>query len=155
MIGFRASHVVLVVKNPPANVGDRREVRLIPGLGRYTREGNGNPLQYSCQKNPMDRGAWQATVHSVSKSQMQLKWLSMPTQEEIYPLWLILIYWLSLQVTFHQNYLFKYLFGFYCNNYLYLIVIIIWNYDVIKTYILPLSLVFGTELQKLWKFPEW
>ena len=62
IIGFWASHVVLVVKNPSANVGDRSEVRLIPGLGRYTREGNGNPLQYSCQENPMDRGAWQAAV---------------------------------------------------------------------------------------------
>ena len=45
-----------MVKNPPANVGDVREVDLIPGLGRYP-EGNGNPLQYSCLENPMDRGA--------------------------------------------------------------------------------------------------
>ena len=48
-----------VVKNPPAKTGD---VGLIPGLGRSPREGNGNPLQYSCLENPMDRGAWQATV---------------------------------------------------------------------------------------------
>ena len=46
-----------VVKNPPANAGD---VGLIPGLGRSPGEGNGNPLQYSCLENPMDRGAWQA-----------------------------------------------------------------------------------------------
>ena len=52
-----------VVKNPPANVGD---VGLIPGLGRSPGEGNGNPLQYSCLENPMNRGAWQATVHEVA-----------------------------------------------------------------------------------------
>ena len=44
----------------------------IPGLGRFPGEGNGNPLQYSCLKNPMDRGAWQATVHGVLKSQLTL-----------------------------------------------------------------------------------
>ena len=55
-----------VVKNPPADAGD---VGSIPGSGRSPREGNGNPLQYSCQRNPMDRGAWQATVHEVAKSQ--------------------------------------------------------------------------------------
>ena len=48
-----------VVKNLLANAGD---VGLIPGLGRYSGEGNGNPLQYSCLENPMGRGAWQATV---------------------------------------------------------------------------------------------
>ena len=53
-----------VVKNPPANAGD---VGLIPGSGRSPGEGNGNPLQYSCLENPMDGGAWQATVHKVSK----------------------------------------------------------------------------------------
>ena len=44
----------------------------IPGLGRSSGEGNGNPLQYSCLENPMDRGSWQATVHGVAKSQAQL-----------------------------------------------------------------------------------
>ena len=53
-----------VVKNPPANTG---EVVLIPGLGRSTGEGNGNPLQCSCLGNPMDRGAWTITVHGVAK----------------------------------------------------------------------------------------
>ena len=53
-----------VVKNPPANAGD---VGLIPGLGRPLGKGNGNPPQYSCLGNPMDRGAWQATVHEVAK----------------------------------------------------------------------------------------
>ena len=54
-----------VIKNLPANAGDMGS---IPGLGRFSGEGNGNPLQYSCQGNPIDRGAWQATVHGVAKS---------------------------------------------------------------------------------------
>ena len=45
------------------------DMGLIPGSGRSPREGNGNPLQYSCLGNPMDRGAWQTTVHGVAKSQ--------------------------------------------------------------------------------------
>ena len=53
-----------VVKNPPANA---RDVGLIPGLGRSPGEGNGKPLQYSCLKNPMDRGAWWTTVHGFMK----------------------------------------------------------------------------------------
>ena len=61
------SLVVLVAKNPPANAGDMRHVGLIPGSGRSLGEGNGNPLQYSCLENPMDRGAWRATVHSVAE----------------------------------------------------------------------------------------
>ena len=52
-----------VVKNPPANAGDTRDVGSIPGSGRSPRVGNGNPLQYSCLGNFMDRGAWRATVH--------------------------------------------------------------------------------------------
>ena len=56
-----------MVKNPPANAGDVRDVGLIPELERSRREGNGNLLQYSCLENPMDRGAWQATVHGVTK----------------------------------------------------------------------------------------
>ena len=54
-----------MVKNLPANAGD---VGLIPGLGRVPGGGHGNPLQYSCLENPMDRGAWQATVHAVAES---------------------------------------------------------------------------------------
>ena len=57
-----------VVKNAPANVGDARHLGSIPGLGRSPGGGNGNPLQYSCLKNSMDRGAWWATVQGVSKS---------------------------------------------------------------------------------------
>ena len=63
-----ASQVVLVVKNLPASAGDIRDVGSIPGLGRSPGGGHGNPLQYSCLQNPMDRGAWRATVHGVTKS---------------------------------------------------------------------------------------
>ena len=65
-----------VVQNPLAKAGD---MGLILGLGRSPGEGNGNPLQYSCLGNPRDRGAWQATVHGVAKSQTQLKQLNMQT----------------------------------------------------------------------------
>ena len=57
-----------MAKNLPVNVGD---VSLIPELGRSPGEGNGNPLQYSCLGNPMDKGAWRATVHGVAKSWIQ------------------------------------------------------------------------------------
>ena len=65
-----APQVALVVKNLPVNAGDL-DTGLIPGPGR-SREGNGNPLQYSFLENPMDRGAWRAVVHGVAKSQTQL-----------------------------------------------------------------------------------
>ena len=61
-----------MVKNPPANAGDAGDVSSVPGLGRSFGKGNGNPLQYSCLENPVDRGAWWATVHEVTKSQSQL-----------------------------------------------------------------------------------
>ena len=64
-LGFPAG---TVVKNPPANAGDARDVGSIPGSGRSPGVGNGNPLQYSCLENSMDRGAWQATVHVVAKN---------------------------------------------------------------------------------------
>ena len=57
-----------MVKNPPANARDLRVVGSIPGSGRSSGGGHGNPLQYSCLENPMDRGLWQATVHGVTKS---------------------------------------------------------------------------------------
>ena len=56
-----------MVKKPPTNAGDARDVGLIPGSGRFG-GGHGNPLQYSCLENPMDRGAWWATVNRVTKS---------------------------------------------------------------------------------------
>ena len=61
-----------VVKNPPAKAGDTRDVGLIPGSGRYPGVGNGKPLQCSCLANPMDRGAWRATIHGVAQSWTQL-----------------------------------------------------------------------------------
>ena len=66
-LGPSASQVVLTVKNPPANTGDIREAGLIPGLRQPSGEGHGNLLQYSCLENPMDRGAWRATVHEVAE----------------------------------------------------------------------------------------
>ena len=62
-----ASQVALVVKNPPATVGDVIDVGSIPGSGRCPGGGHGNPLQYSFLENLMHRGAWQATVHGIAK----------------------------------------------------------------------------------------
>ena len=75
--GVLASQVALVVKKLPANVGDIRDIGSIPGSGRSPGEGHGNPLWYSYLENPMDRGAWWATVHGVTQSWTQLKRLSM------------------------------------------------------------------------------
>ena len=61
-----------MVKNPSANAGDTRDKSLILGSGRSPEEGNGNPLQYSCLGNPMDKGAWRATVHGVAESPNQM-----------------------------------------------------------------------------------
>ena len=72
-----ASQVALVVKNPLAHTGDVRDMGSIPGSGGSPGVGNGNPLQYSCLEDPMDRGAWWAAVHRVTKSWTQLKRLSM------------------------------------------------------------------------------
>ena len=58
----------IVVKNLPANAGNTRDAGLIPGSGRFPGGGHGNPLQYSCLENPMDRRAWRATVHGVAKN---------------------------------------------------------------------------------------
>ena len=66
----------LVVKNPPANIGDIRNTGLIPELGRSPGGGPGNPLQYSCLENSKDRRAWWAAVHRVPQSWTWLKWLS-------------------------------------------------------------------------------
>ena len=62
--------------DPPANAGDIRDAGLIPVLGRSPGEGNGNPLQHFCLENPMDRGGWQAAVHGVAHSRIQMKRLS-------------------------------------------------------------------------------
>ena len=69
--------VALAIKSPPVSAGDIRDVGSIPGSGRSLRGGHGNLLRYPCLENPMDRGAWWATVLRVTKSQTQLKQLSM------------------------------------------------------------------------------
>ena len=63
--------VVLEVKNPSSNAGDIRDTGSIPELGRFP-GGHGNPLQYSCLQNPMDREAWRAAIHGVAQSQTRL-----------------------------------------------------------------------------------
>ena len=62
-----------MVKNPPANAGDLRDMGAISESGRSPGAGHGNPLQYSCLGNPMDRGAWGTTVHGVTKGWTELK----------------------------------------------------------------------------------
>ena len=75
LLPFNHVHmVVLVVKNLPTNTGDVRDAGLIPGSGRSP--GDGNPLQYSCLENPMDRGAWRATVHGVTRESVMTECLS-------------------------------------------------------------------------------
>ena len=71
----------LVVKNLPANAGDIRDVGSIPGSGTFFGGGHGNPLQYSCLVNPIDRGAWWTIVHRVTENQTQVKCLSMHSSE--------------------------------------------------------------------------
>ena len=72
-----------MIKNLSANAEDIRDMGSIPGLGRSPGGGHGNPLQYSCWDNPMDRGAWHANIHGVAQSRIQLKRLGicMPMRE--------------------------------------------------------------------------
>ena len=69
---IRTSQVVVVVRSLPVNTGDIKDVGLIPGSGRSLGGGHGNPLQYSCLESPMDRAAYQAAVHKVTKSWTQM-----------------------------------------------------------------------------------
>ena len=69
---LRAFYAAQVVKNPPDNAGDLRDMGSILGSGRSSEEGNGYPLQHSCLENPIDRGAWQTTVQGVAQCQTQL-----------------------------------------------------------------------------------
>ena len=80
-----ASWVAVVLKNLSANAGDVRDSGLIPGLGRSPGGGHGNPLQYSCLENPIDRGAWWAAFHGVAKSQTRLKQLSIHAAQSVLP----------------------------------------------------------------------
>ena len=90
-----ASQVAPVIKNLPANAGNIRDVGSIPGLGRYPRVRHGNPLQYSCLENAMDRGAWWATVHRIAKLDMP-EWLT-----HIAVLNVISIWWVHAQSLCH------------------------------------------------------
>ena len=76
LLGGGAARWVLAVKNPPTNARDTRDTGSVLGLGRSPEGGHGNPLQYSCLEDPMNRRAWQAIVHGVTKSWTWLKWLS-------------------------------------------------------------------------------
>ena len=76
---YWTSQVAPVVKNLPANAGDVRDAGSVPGSERFPGGGHGNPLQYSCLKNPVDRGAWWATVHRVANSWIWLKRLGTHT----------------------------------------------------------------------------
>ena len=96
---FHASQVVQVVKNPPTNAGDVRDMHSILGSVRSPREGNGNTLQYSCLENPMDGGAWWAPVLGITKSQIRLKRLS--THMHILTLYLILP---NIHLTVHRTF---------------------------------------------------
>ena len=78
------SRVALVTENTPASAEDLRDTGSIPGCGRPPGGGHGSPLQYSCLENPLDTGAWWATVYRVAKSQTWRKWLSTHTRTHIH-----------------------------------------------------------------------
>ena len=80
-LGYRASQVALVVKNPPANAGDIRDMGSVPGSGRSPGGGHDNPFQYSYLENPINRVSWWAPVHSVTQSTTRLKQLSTHREE--------------------------------------------------------------------------
>ena len=89
---------------PPANAGDTRNTGLISGSGRSPSVGDGNPLQYSCLENSMDRGAWWATVHGVTKSQTQLR--SEHTAHQVF----IWTYIFQSAISFLRTYYYYYYF---------------------------------------------
>ena len=89
-------------KESPCNIGDKGDSGLIPGLGRSPAKRNGNPLQYSCLKNPVDRGALQATVHGVTKSRIQLSMSTIMQFTEGGRLWDLI---LSSQFAISKKYL--------------------------------------------------
>ena len=93
----------------PANIGDIRDMGLIPGSRRSPEGGHGNPLQDSCLENPMDRGAWQASVHSVEKSWTQLKWLTSSSS------WFTMLYYFQVyrQVNKFCIYIYPFILRFF------------------------------------------
>ena len=82
VVGAVTSQVAPVVKNLPANAEDTRDAGSIPGSGRSPGGGHGNPPQYSCLENPMDPGAWRATVCGVAKNQGAMRDVSWDRREE-------------------------------------------------------------------------
>ena len=104
LASFRASQVTLVVKKPPANAGDARDSGSIPALGRSPGGGHDNPLQYSSLGNPVEREAWQATVHEVAKSRTRLKQLSTCTMANF----VVVIFYLIIPDVRALHFLLKY-----------------------------------------------
>ena len=90
-----------VVKNLPAKAGDKRDVGSVPGSGRSPGEGHGNPLQYSCLENPMDKGAWRAIVHRVTQSQTWLTQLSTHAELKNFHMQLLEFQWLLESILDH------------------------------------------------------
>ena len=102
-----------VVSNLPANAGDAGDAGSIPGSERSLGGRIGNPLQYSCLKNPMDRGVWRATVHGVAKSQTQLSELATHTyiallgREDVIRAWfcLVIVAFTVIYLWFEKNFI--------------------------------------------------
>ena len=92
-----AAAAAAVVKNLPADAGDARDAGSIPGSGRSPAGGNGNPLQYSCLGNPMDREAWRATVHGITKNRTQ------PSMHTLIMITSLLIMINHYMITIHQS----------------------------------------------------
>ena len=87
-----------MIKNQPASAGD-----VIPGSGRSSGGGNGNPLQYACMENTMDRGAWYASVHRVTKSQTQLKYLRCTSAFSWQVFLFLCLKWIDRPIWYNQN----------------------------------------------------
>ena len=112
-----------MLKNPPVSAEDARDVDSIPGSGRYPGGGHGIPFQYSCLENPMDRGAWWATVHRVTRSWTWLKQLSTHARRNETRSYVEM--WKDLQSTIHSKvtqkekdkYIFTHVYGFFKKRY--------------------------------------
>ena len=121
---YTLAHVFFttVVKHPPANAGDSRDTASIPGSGRSPKIGNGNPLQYSCLENYMDRGAWQVTVHRVTNSQT---WLNTHTYGYYSIKFLFCIVYSTCHLFWRYLVWFQFLWGYICLYCIYFLLIII------------------------------
>ena len=105
---FGASRVALVIKHLPVNAGDLRDRGSTSGSGGYPGGGHGNPPQYSCLENPMNRGAWRTIVHRVANSQTWLKRISMNTWD-LFSSFITFIF--TLSCLFFSDLLFAFLSG--------------------------------------------